>query len=48
MLPDMFGFRCVDDPDSIEESTDSTRGGFYFVWAGGDEVSCEGREAGMN
>jgi hypothetical protein len=45
VLPDVFGFRGVDDPDSVEEGADSTRGRLYFVRAGGDEVSCEGREA---
>ena len=46
MLPDVFGFCCVDDPDSVEEGADSTRGRLDFVRPGGDEGSCEGREAG--
>jgi len=46
VLPDVFRFCCVDDPDSVEEGADSTRGRLYFVRAGGDEGSCECCEAG--
>jgi hypothetical protein len=47
VLPDVFGFCCVDDPDPVEEGADSTRGGFYFVRAGGDKGTCQCREAGL-
>jgi hypothetical protein len=47
VLPDMASACGVEQPYSSEQCTDTARGRFYFVGSGGDEVRCQGFEAGV-